>query len=228
MATIEDSNEGQLPTSADALTSACGTDATRKRAGVILAVGLLLAFFVFTATTSLRTNVKAGSTSDSVEPGIVHIHDAKETPSGEPWSIHVLKIDRSRKDLIFCTPIARRQILGVSRISEIAAEIPASVGKAVAAINGDFYERDNPTYAGDPRGLQIVDGELVSTPSTVSAWFDQDNQPHIAEVKGGVVVSWPDQTKSTAGLNQQRRPNMMVLYTPTYGPSTRISGGRNL
>ena len=108
---------------------------------------------------------------------------------------------------MFCTPLARNQILGVSRISEIVTEMPASLGKPVAAVNGDFYERDNPVYAGDPRGLQLVDGELVSTPSTVSVWFDAQNQPHLGEVKGGIVVSWPDQSKIPAGLNQQRRPS---------------------
>ena len=39
------------------------------------------------------------------------------------------------------------------------------MGHAVAGLNGDFYERENPLYAGDPRGLQIVDGELLSGPA---------------------------------------------------------------
>jgi len=47
-------------------------------------------------------------------------------------------------------------------IADQARTIPPEIGRAVAGVNGDFYERENPTYAGDPRGLQIVKGELIS------------------------------------------------------------------
>src|SRR5207249_78816 len=100
--------------------------------------------------------------------------------------------------------------------------------RAIAAINGDFYLRDNPMYAGDPRGLQILDGELISAPSTVCVWFDPAGNPHLDEVKGDFQVAWPDGQKTPFGLNQQRSPRMAVLFTPTYGPSTRSPGGCEL
>jgi hypothetical protein len=145
-----------------------------------------------------------------------------------PWSIHLIKIDRARKDLTFVAPLARDKVLGVSRISEQARAIPAEIGRAIAGVNGDFYERDNPTYAGDPRGLQIVNGELVSAPNTVCVWFDNEANPQLGEVKGDFTIKWPDGRKTPFGLNQQRLPNRAVLYTPTYGFSTRVNGGRDL
>jgi hypothetical protein len=145
-----------------------------------------------------------------------------------PWSIHVLKIDRSRKDLTFHTAHARDKVLGVSLIADQARAVPREVGRALAGVNGDFYVRDDPSYAGDPRGLQIVQGDLISAPDTWSVWFDADGNPHLDEVKANFNVTWPDGRNARFGLNEQRRSRMAVLYTPTYGASTRARGGREL
>src|ERR1051325_567204 len=159
------------------------------------------------------------------EPGLVYTND--KVPS-EPWSIHVLKIERSRKDLMFFSAHARDKVLAVSFLADQARSVPPEVGSAVAAINGDFYVRDNPPYTGDPRGLQIVKGELISAPDTVCVWFDTNGNPQLDEVKGDFSVTWPNGQKTSFGLNQQRRANAAVLYTPTYGVSTRASGGQEL
>ncbi len=145
-----------------------------------------------------------------------------------PWSIHVLKIDRSRKDLAFYSAHARNQVLGVGLLAEQARAVPRELGRAIAAVNGDFYVRDDPTYAGDPRGLQIVNSELFSAPDTVSVWFDADGHPHLDEVKADFQITWPDGRQTRFGLNQQRERGMAVLFTPAYGASTRGRGGREL
>jgi hypothetical protein len=145
-----------------------------------------------------------------------------------PWSIHIVKTDRSRKDLTFFAAHAHGKVLGVSLLSEQARAIPREIGQAIAGVNGDFYERDNRVYAGDPRGLQIINGDLISGPSTVCVWFDTNGNPRLDDVKGDFKVTWPDGSKTPFGLNQRRGVNMAVLYTPTYGPSTRVIGGREL
>lgn len=145
-----------------------------------------------------------------------------------PWSVHTIKIDRSRKDLIFHAAHGRDRVLGVSLISQQAKAVPAELGRALAGVNGDFYIRDNPMYAGDPRGLQILNGDLISAPDTVCVWFDAEGNPHLDEVKGAFQATWPDGRKTPFGLNQQRPARTAVLYTPTYGPSTRANGGREL
>lgn len=161
----------------------------------------------------------------SSEPGITYTN---ERVASVPWSIHVLKVDRSRKDLTFYTALARNKVLGVSLIRDQARSVPAEFGRAIAGVNGDFYDRDNPTYAGDPRGLQIVNGELFSAPDTVCVWFDPQGNPHLDEVKGDYNVTWANGSKTPYGLNQRRRARTTVLYTPGYGPSTRVTGGREL
>jgi len=159
------------------------------------------------------------------EPGVSYMNDKV---SREPWSIHVVKIDRSRKDLALYSAHAKDKVLGVGMIAEQARSVPREIGRAVAGVNGDFYVRDNPPYSGDPRGLQIINGDLVSAPDTVCVWFDAGGNPHLDEVKDNFQVTWPDGRKIPFGLNEQRRPNTAVLYTPTYGVSTRATGGRQL
>jgi len=159
------------------------------------------------------------------EPGVAYSNDRV---ARVPWSIHVVKVDRSRKDLTFFSAHAKDKVLGVSMIAEQARAIPREIGKAIAGVNGDFYARDNPMYAGDPRGLQILNGDLISAPDTVCVWFDANGNPHLDEVKGDFKVTWQDGKKTPFGLNQQRLPSRAVLFTPTYGPSTRANGGREL
>ena len=122
------------------------------------------------------------------EPGLTYTNI--KVPK-EPWSIHILKVDRSRKDLTIVSAHARNKVLGVSMLSDQARSVPAEFGRAIAAVNGDFYDRDNPTYAGDPRGLQIMNGELISAPDTACIWFDTEGNPQLDEVKGNFHVTLP-------------------------------------
>ena len=186
----------------------------------LLAVILALAGSVSTAS-SASPQIR-GSRSDA---GVSYWN---ERFSSVPWSVHIVKIDRSRKDLGFFSAHARNRVLGVSMIAEQARAVPKELGKAVAGVNGDFYLRDNPTYAGDPRGLQIMNGDMISGPSTVCVWFDAEGNPHLDEVKGNFQATLPGGTKVSFGLNEPRQRSGPVLYTPTYGVSTRAVGGREL
>ena len=177
---------------------------------------------------AVRMRVHA-DTSDAreakTEPGLTYTN---QKVASVPWSIHVLKIDRSRKDLTFFAAHAQGKILAVSLIADQARAVPREIGRAVAGVNGDFYIRDIPFYSGDPRGLQIINGEIISAPDTVCVWFDTNGNPHLDQVTGYFNVTWPDGRQTPFGLNQQRQSGMAVLYTPTYGSSTRTIGGREM
>jgi hypothetical protein len=200
----------------------------------IVAVAGVVAAFAFTSRVAAGRQEKALRVraaeaqrdilvENQIEPGITYTNVKIKS---EPWSIHVIKVDRSRSDLTFFTAHARDKVLGVSLLADQARAIPREFGRAIAGVNGDFYDRDNPTYAGDPRGLQILRGELISAPDTVCVWFDGQGNPHLDEVKGQFQVTWPDGKKTPFGLNQRRQARAAVLYTPMYGPSTRANGGR--
>ena len=118
--------------------------------------------------------------------------------------------------------------MGLSTISSQIKLVDSQLGVSVAAVNGDFYKRDGP-YAGDPRGLQIVDGEVVSAPTGGACfWIDALGQPHATNVMSLFQVIWPNGATSSFGLNEDRPSSGVEIYTPALGPSTHTMGGREL
>ena len=149
-----------------------------------------------------------------------------------PWSVHVVKIPRNDPTLEMRSTLAKGTVLGLSRLSDQALDIPSSAGTPLAGVNGDFYEREGSRYAGDPRGLQIVEGDLVSEPTGNSSycafWIDTDGNPHIDDVVPQFKATLPDGRSFKLGLNEERRAGDVVLYTPTLGRATRTAGGREV
>ena len=148
----------------------------------------------------------------------------------EPWSIQVVKIDWPRKDFRLTTTLGGGAALGLNPITEQIAALPADLGRPLAAVNGDFYRRENESCAGDPRGLQILRGELVSgpVPRTACFWIDSDGRPQATNVVSQLKITWPNGETTPFGLNEERRENGAVLYTPAFGPRTETPGGREL
>ena len=159
------------------------------------------------------------------EPGIVYTN---HRVAAVPWSIHVVRFPRTNLEFEIHSAHAGGSALGLSTLSDQIALLDSRLGGSVAAVNGDFYKRDGP-YAGDPRGLQIVDGELVSAPAGgVCFWIDALGQPQATNVLSLFQVTWPNGATSSFGLNQERPSSGVELYTPALGPSTHTTGGREL
>jgi hypothetical protein len=156
--------------------------------------------------------------------GISYSHDrAPEIPR----SIHVLKIDRSRPDLQFHTTLPKGPAIALGTMTELMKAWPLDQGKPIAAINGDFWKSGR--YDGDPEGLQIMRGELISAPAERSCfWIDAHGRPHATNVVGHFKVTWPNNTTTLIGLNEERTNRGAVLYTSALGSSTRTKKGREL
>jgi hypothetical protein len=165
-----------------------------------------------------------GITNHHARPFVYQHFDVSEVP----WSIHVLKISRAHPELEFCTTLGKGNVFGMAVVSEQVKNIPEELGEPLAAVNGDFFG-NNDHYSGDPRDLQIHEGELVSGPAGhASFWIDPDGNPHIATVSSRFHVAWPDGTQTRFGLNEERDSDSAVLFTAAVGPSTRTSGGLEL
>ena len=172
---------------------------------------------------------KSTQPTDPTEPrrtrGLAYTHDLVEEV---PWSIHLLKIDRSRVDYQFHTTMAKPSGFGLSRLSEQIKSVPREWGQPLAAINGDFW-KDGRQYDGDPMGLQIKESELVSGPCARACfWIDATGQPHATNVLAQFQFTTPDGLSASFGINEERTNNGAVLYTPTFGASTHTKGGREL
>ena len=158
--------------------------------------------------------------------GINYIHDEV---ADVPWSIHIVKVDRSHADLRFETTLGAGTQLGMSVVSEQVKALPAEFGRPLAALNGDFF-KSHDKYPGDPEGLQIMRGELISAPRPTHScfWIDAAGQPRVTNIQGRFTATLRNGTVVPFGLNEERTPDDAVLYTAANGTSTRTSGGVEL
>ena len=141
-----------------------------------------------------------GATDTVREPerkgrGISYVRD--EIPD-VPLSIHVLKIERGRPDFEFHTTLSKGAAIGLGTMTAQTKAVPPGLGKPIGGINGDFWKDGR--YEGDPEGLQIMRGELVSAPGERSCfWIDTNGRPrherffavksHLAQRCHG--IDWP-------------------------------------
>src|SRR5260370_7675156 len=124
-----------------------------------------------------------------------------------------VEVDRFPMVVAFFSGHVRDKVLGVSLLADQARAVPREIGTALAGINGDFYVRDSPPYSGDPRGLQIVNGDLISAPDTVCIWFDTNGNPRLDDVKGASNVPSPHGPQPSFRLTHQPHPNLPLPYT---------------
>jgi len=90
--------------------------------------------------------------------------------------------------------------------------------KALAAVNGTFF-----AYTGRPLGALIIDGEIVSYPihDRTAFFLDTDNNPYINNVFLRAYLKIQNGPRyKISGINQIRRANDTILYTPWWGEIT--------
>ena len=142
-----------------------------------------------------------------------------------PWSIHVVKIDRARQNVRFCTTLGGGNVLGMGIVSDQVKTLPAGAGSPLAAINGDFYEKAK-EYPGRPRDLQIRNGEVLTQPTGHTCfWIDHDGNPQMTNIISRFRVIWPNGKTTPFGMNVERTNGTAVLYTAILGTSTLTDGG---
>ena len=130
-----------------------------------------------------------------------------------PWSIHIIQIERGRRDLELCTALGKGEVIGMGTVSDQVKSLPRARGQALAAINGDFYEKK----------------EKVTSPAGHDCfWMAPDGTPHMTNVYSRFRVVWANGTTNQIGLNQLREDGCEVLYTSVYGASTRTDAGVEL
>lgn len=146
-----------------------------------------------------------------------------------PWSIHILKIDRSRDDLKLRAVLAQDKVLGLSPMSSIIASLDLANEKPVAGVNGDFFVIEEKNfYRGDPLGIHISDGELISEPVNISFWIDKNGNLNMGSIKSNIRVILPDGESIEAGLNRECKDSEVVIHTYRLGDSTKTEGNMEL
>jgi len=163
----------------------------------------------------------AAHSEQQIELGVIYWND--RFPE-KPLSIHVVKVDRKRPEFHFIATKAKNAVLGLATLTEQIKLVPAVEGVPKVAINGDFYKTERERYPGDPRGLLITSGELVSSPTDRAClWFDPQGDPHMEIVASQFSVTWSDGKSTPIGLNEDPGASRTVLFTPRLGASTGTS-----
>jgi hypothetical protein len=152
-----------------------------------------------------------------LEPGLDYAQVVKDRG---PLAAHVLRVRRDRRGWEWTTAHGEGRILGLSPLTKIVRTTAGWLGaRPVAAINGDWFEIAPGNYQGDPRGLQVIEGEVVSAPAPHTCfWVDAGGRLEMGIVESRFRVVWPAGAAETPlGLNEYRPDDKAVLYTPALG-----------
>lgn len=196
-----------------------------SRTGLVYAVRsrpLLLAVLCAAACIALLPSAQAAQITKQLAPGVTLMQEITTGPV--PLVVTAVTVDTTDPAVTTRAAIGRDVVCtdeptrGREKISTLAARKGALV-----AINADFFPfGEVPT--GDPLNVCIIDGELVSEPSgnravmgvlsSNAVFFDTPKLD--AELK--LATGAP---RRIDGINRVRDTNQVVLYTPTFGPSTQ-------
>jgi uncharacterized protein YigE (DUF2233 family) len=136
----------------------------------------------------------------------------RATGAGEA-RVHVVTVDLNDPRL------SVRVALGAGTVKdrEPAAEATTRLG-GVAAINGGFFAPRN----GQPLGILVVDGRLVSAPIPRRSAFAvlRDGRPYIGPFRWRGWVETPRTRLPVSAVNRPPRVGGAAVYTPEYGPVT--------
>ncbi|MBD3225472.1 MAG: hypothetical protein GF313_12125 [Caldithrix sp.] len=149
----------------------------------------------------------------SVAPGIIHYHDFI---AEEPWHINILEVHLDSSDVGIRTCKAKDRLFSLERTSRMVLRKQQKKINIVAAINGDFFEKD-----GSPVNAQVIDGIPISMPFPRSVFMiTAGNKPliDIVSFKAKMIVG--QSSYPIAGVNQERGTNDLILFNKYYGDKT--------
>jgi hypothetical protein len=157
-----------------------------------------------------------------VGSGIAHLritrgHKSDNEATG-PWVINLLRVDLKQVDLRIAH--ALDEGVGLETTSSIAARYGA-----IAAVNAGFFTTTG-TYRGEPSGVLVVDGKLISEPLEGRAAFGLIKSAIGAEVIfghlkfSGYVESVRGRRSAISGLNRPRAADELIVYTPEFHRTT--------
>ena len=159
-----------------------------------------------------------------VVAGLDYAHvQMKSWDKDEPWSIHIARLERARKDLHVAEMLAHNQVFGVAPISALAQSVPKTTGLPLAAINTGFCINRKDPYRGAPRGLVIMEGQLISPPFRHSFWVNEDGGMAFGQVESKLTATLPGGKRFLIGLNHECKPDKVMLFTHRLGKSTHAA-----
>ena len=153
----------------------------------------------------------------TVKDGIEHAEVTREI-SGLKVNMNLLRLDltKIRLDVVHAMDAA----IGTEKTSSIATR-----HRAFAAINAGFFRLDTSIFAGDAAGVLQINGKLLSEPTDGRIQLLINNKPRntdvfIARLAMTEAVRIGTETLELAGINRERKPDDLVMYTPEFSRTT--------
>ena len=141
-------------------------------------------------------------------------------PEG-PWEVQVVELDRGAASFRLGVALAAGHVYGREPIDELVQRVSHRRRRVVAAITGDFFKWD-----GDPVGLCVLGGELVSTPNSrvALAIFDDGSLAIDRFSFVGAVRTSEGAERQLDGLNQACPVDGMVLLIRSFDEQSHALG----
>lgn len=142
-------------------------------------------------------------------------------PTPGPWRLSVLEVD-PRVFAGTCVSTLGRATATRERVSAMAADVDA-----VAGVNGGFFSIDAAAaYRGDPTGVAVASGELLSEaiPGRTALVLD-GCQAAVTQVTTAMSVTVAGATRPVQGVNRPAGDDEIVVMTDDVGVPTPDNGG---
>lgn len=160
-------------------------------------------------------------TTETLAPGVEHLAIKRgdfAAETGDRWQIHVLIVDPRKASLKFAR--AMDEIVGAETTSSLATR-----HGALAAINAGFF-RVAGTYRGEPDGLLIVNGKVLSESvrNGAALALTQAGGNTKAAFARFVVKAELQLNRSATipinGFNRPRQTDELIVFTPEFHRTT--------
>ncbi|MBP5093308.1 MAG: phosphodiester glycosidase family protein [Abditibacteriota bacterium] len=173
---------------------------------------------------ALCSSLWAAPVTKHVARGVTYTCDVRESDN---LVINYLTVDPTEEGVRICgEPGGGDLTAGILNGKEPIA-LSVKRNGAAAGINGNFFPWTNdPRWPGDPLGINMRGGELISEPTHDDVWascgITADGDLVIGEVKArGVLTLSNGVSFKLDGINRQAEDKEIILCAPVFGPETK-------
>jgi hypothetical protein len=182
-------------------------------------VSLFLLFASFVALVPTRT--RADVVRHTLAPGIVFEQQTISPPDG-PLVINVIRVDLKAPGVKIEAALGKDVVLTDDRTRgrETVGELAVRRG-AVVAVNADFFP-----FTGDPLGITVRNGELLSEPMPHRAAMALTQGGQVlfdTLLPIGMVMGGDGVIGALDGINRMPAKDEIVLLTPAFGNRVRAA-----
>ncbi|GIP37033.1 hypothetical protein J31TS4_03130 [Paenibacillus sp. J31TS4] len=193
--------------------------------------GALAVTVLFSGSIPQTTYAQAGTIQSSVSalssfqaaPGVKHTSAQFADQNQAPQSVHRMEINPKEAKIAIKAVSSKNEVSGGETVGYMIKEQEALGHQVIGAVNGDFF-----SSVGVPSGLQITDGEIITSTRTIKTMLYQlpEGSVHLEDsvTMTATVSTKQGETLAIDMVNRTRIPshaNYAFLFTERFGSSTR-------